>query len=248
MPLRAIVVIPTYNERDNVAPLLARLSAIPNPPDLFFVDDASPDGTGELLESLRATHPNLRVLHREGKLGLGTAYRTAFRQLVQEGYDCLLSMDADLSHPPEAIPAMLAASQEADLVVGSRYAPGGGTQNCSLARRLLSLGANAGARLLLGLSLRDATAGFRCYRRDVLADLDRRDIRSNGYSYLLEMSYHAQRSGYRLAEVPIRFDDRVHAKSKMSRREIYLAAKTLLRLASDRLFGPSPVANRAFSR
>ena len=151
MPLRAIVVIPTYNERDNVAPLLARLSAIPNPPDLFFVDDASPDGTGELLESLRATHPNLRVLHREGKLGLGTAYRTAFRQLVQEGYDCLLSMDADLSHPPEAIPAMIAACHEADLVVGSRYAPGGGTQNCSLARRLLSLGANAGARLLLGL-------------------------------------------------------------------------------------------------
>jgi glycosyltransferase involved in cell wall biosynthesis len=243
--MRAVVVIPTYNERDNIAPLVARLTALAGPEvpgglamplDLFFVDDNSPDGTGQLLESMRAGTPNLRVLHRSGKLGLGTAYRTAFRQLLAEGYDRLLSMDADLSHAPESIPALLQASEEADLVVGSRYVAGGGTQACSAARRALSQTANAGARLLLGLTLRDATAGFRCYRRDLLADLDRRDIRSNGYSYLLEMSYYAQRLGYRLCEVPIRFDNRVHAQSKMSRKEIWLASRTLFRLAGDRLF------------
>lgn len=243
--MRAVVVIPTYNERDNIAPLVRRLTALGGPGapgglsmplDLFFVDDNSPDGTGQLLESMRPEVPNLRVLHRAGKLGLGTAYRTAFRQLLAEGYDRLLSMDADLSHAPESIPALLAASEGADLIVGSRYAPGGATQNCSAPRRALSRVANAGARLLLGLTLRDATAGFRCYRRELLADLDRRDIRSNGYSYLLEMSYHAQRLGYRLHEVPIRFDNRVHEKSKMSRKEIWLASKTLFRLAGGRLF------------
>lgn len=244
--MRAVVVIPTYNERDNIVPLLGRLTALggpespgalPMPLDLFFVDDNSPDGTGDLLESMRERVPNLRVLHRAGKLGLGTAYRTAFRQLLGEGYDRLLSMDADLSHAPESIPALLAASERADLIVGSRYAPGGATQNCSAPRRALSRAANAGARLLLGLRLRDATAGFRCYRRELLDDLDRRDIRSNGYSYLLEMSYYAQRLGYRLGEVPIRFDNRVHEKSKMSRKEIWLATKTLFRLAGKRLFG-----------
>ncbi|HEV7670255.1 MAG TPA: polyprenol monophosphomannose synthase [Thermoanaerobaculia bacterium] len=246
--MRAVVVIPTFNERDNIAPLIRRLTALvgpgapgglpglPMPLDLFFVDDNSPDGTGQLLESMRPEIGNLRVLHRSGKLGLGTAYRTAFHQLLAEGYDRLLSMDADLSHAPESIPALLAASEEADLVVGSRYVAGGGTQHCSAARRALSRTANAGARLLLGLTLRDATAGFRCYRRELLADLDRRDIRSNGYSYLLEMSYNAQRLGYRLAEVPIRFDNRVHEKSKMSRKEIWLASRTLLRLAGNRLF------------
>ncbi len=243
--MRAVVVIPTYNERDNIAPLVSRLiglairegdQALPMPLDLFFVDDNSPDGTGRLLESMRAEIPNLRVLHREGKLGLGTAYRTAFRQLLSEGYDRLLSMDADLSHAPESIPALLRGSEDADLVVGSRYVEGGGTQHCSAARRALSLTANAGARALLGLKLRDATAGFRCYRRELLTDLDQRDIRSNGYSYLLEMSYYAQRLGYRLSEVPIRFDNRVHEKSKMSRKEIWLASKTLFRLAGGRFF------------
>ncbi len=243
--MRAVVVIPTFNERENIAPLVRRLTALRGegaegrgqvPLDLFFVDDNSPDGTGQLLESMRPETPNLRVLHRSGKLGLGTAYQTAFRQLLAEGYDLLLSMDADLSHAPESIPDLLAASETADLVVGSRYVPGGQTKNCSAPRRALSRGANAGARLLLGLTLRDATAGFRCYRRELLADLDRRDIRSNGYSYLLEMSYYAQRLGYRLREVPIRFDNRVHEQSKMSRKEIWFATRTLLRLTRDRLF------------
>ncbi|HXU44172.1 MAG TPA: polyprenol monophosphomannose synthase [Thermoanaerobaculia bacterium] len=243
--MRVVVVIPTYNERKNIEPLVGRLLALPAPPDLFFVDDGSPDGTGELLETLRAGAPNLRVLHRPGKLGLGTAYRTAFHQLLAEGYDRFVSMDADLSHAPESIPDLLAASQDADLVVGSRYVAGGGTQNCSLFRRALSRGANSGARWLLGLSIRDATAGFRCYRRELMADLDERDIRSNGYSYLLEMSYATERLGYRAREVPIRFDNRVHEKSKMSRREIALASRTLLRLAGDRLFGARRVARRA---
>jgi len=151
--MKTVVVIPTYNERDNVQPLIERLLALPIDADIFFVDDGSPDGTGELLESLRRTCPRLRVLHRPGKLGLGTAYRHAFHVLLKEPYDRYISMDADLSHSPESIPYLLRASEDADLVIGSRYLPGGGTRNCSMTRRLLSRVANRVARGMLGLPL-----------------------------------------------------------------------------------------------
>jgi len=237
--MKAVVVIPTYNEHKNVQPLIERLSTIQPKPDLFFVDDGSPDRTGELLESLRPLYPHLRVLHRPGKLGLGTAYRHAFHLLLREPYDRFIAMDADLSHSPESIPDLLYASDGADLVIGSRYQAGGGTKNCSRLRRLLSRVANRMARSMLGLKTRDATAGFRCYRRELLAALDRLDVRSNGYSFLVEMTYYSEAMGFRVQEEPILFEDRVHAKSKMSRLEIVRAVRTLLRLWFHRLAGRS---------
>lgn len=237
--MKTVVVIPTYNERDNILPLIKRLSAVPSELDLFFVDDSSPDQTGELLESLKTTYPRLRVLHRAGKLGLGTAYRHAFHILLKEPYDRLICMDADLSHRPESLSDLLRASEDADLVIGSRYVPGGKTQNCSLTRRLLSRVANHVARRMLGFKTRDATAGFRCYRREVLVALQRMDLRSNGYSFLVEMTYFSQAMGFRVKEEPILFEDRVHAKSKMSRLEIICAVGSLLRLSFHRLTGRS---------
>ncbi len=235
--MKTVVVIPTYNERDNIQPLIERLLALPIGADIFFVDDGSPDGTGELLESLRRTRPRLRVLHRPGKLGLGTAYRHAFHVLLKDPYDRFISMDADLSHSPESIPYLLRACEDADLVIGSRYLPGGGTRNCSMTRRMLSRVANRVARGMLGLKTQDATAGFRCYRRELIAALNRLDVRSNGYSFLVEMTYYSQAMGFRVIEEPILFDDRVHAKSKMSRLEIVRAARTLLRLWFHRITG-----------
>lgn len=234
---RIVVVVPTYNERENIRFLVERLYALPGELDLFFVDDGSPDGTGELLEALRTTHTRLRVLHRPGKLGLGTAYRHAFHLLLEEPYDRFVSMDADLSHSPESIPDLIRATERADLAIGSRYLPEAGTRNCTLARRMLSRVANSVARGMLGLKTRDATAGFRCYRRELMAALDRLDVQSNGYSFLVEMTYYSQAMGFRVCEVPILFEDRVQAISKMSRMEIVRAAVTLLRLWLHRMTG-----------
>lgn len=237
--MKTVVVIPTYNERDNIGPLVERLFALPVELDLFFVDDGSPDGTGDVLEALRSNNPRIRVLHRPSKLGLGTAYRHAFHLLLKETYDCFIEMDADLSHSPEIIPALLGVAEQADLVIGSRYVSGGGAMNCAFLRRLLSRTANNVAREMLGLKTRDSTAGFRCYRWDLLAALDHLDIRSNGYSFQVEMTYYSQVMGFRVREIPILFEDRRHANSKMSRLEIWWAIRTLLRLWFHRMAGGS---------
>jgi len=235
--MRTVVVIPTYNERENILSLVERCVALPLCPDLYFIDDGSPDGTGELLESLRSIYPCLRVVHRPGKLGLGSAYRQAFRLLLKESYDRYVAMDADLSHRPESIPDLLRASNEADLVIGSRYCPGGTTKNWSAVRRLLSRTANKVARGLLGLKVMDATAGFRCYRPELLAALDRLDIRSNGYSFQVEMTYYSERMGFRVREEPILFEERVQATSKMSKSEITQAMRIMYRLSRHRFLG-----------
>lgn len=237
--MRTVVVIPTYNERMNILPFIERCMALPIPLDLFFVDDGSPDGTGEYLESLRSTYPCLRVMHRPGKLGLGSAYRQAFRVLLAEPYDRYVAMDADLSHPPESIPDLLLASAEADLVIGSRYIEGGACSNWSAARLLLSRTANNMARALLSLNVMDATAGFRCYRRELLDALNRVNVRSNGYSFQIEIAYYSQLMGFRLKEVPIVFEERVRAKSKMSHSEITGAVQTLTQLFLHRCSGQS---------
>jgi dolichol-phosphate mannosyltransferase len=237
VPSRAVVVIPTFNEYHNIRPLVDRLLALPLPLDLFFVDDASPDGTGRLLDEICGSLPRCRVLHRSGKLGLGTAYREAYRMLLREDYAFFLQMDADLSHRPEDIGRLIQSAREADLVIGSRYCVGGGSQNWPLVRRMLSQTANRASGSLLGLGVKDSTAGFRCYRRAVIESLNAIGIRANGYAFQIEMAYYSQSMGFRILEIPIIFDDRKYAKSKMSYRELRSATATLARLSTQRLVG-----------
>ena len=235
--MKAVTVIPTYNERANIPTLVERLLALPLDLDLFFVDDASPDGSGQLLDLLQARAPRLRVYHRGKKLGIGTAYRQAFHMLSREPYDRYIAMDADLSHPPESIPALLQATEHADLAIGSRYVAHGGTVECGAHRKLLSRTANHLSRLALGFNVRDATAGFRCYRRELLSALDQIAMRSIGYSFQLEVTYITQALGYRILEVPIIFHDRIHDHSKLGTGEIWAAAQTLFRLGMHRTIG-----------
>jgi len=232
---QAVVVIPTYNEYDNIKLLVDRILALQVPLDLFFVDDGSPDGTGRLLDDLSASRPQVRVLHRPSKLGLGTAYRQAYRLLLKERYDVFVQMDADLSHRPEEIPSLIRAAEGADLVIGSRYCSGGGSREWPLGRRMLSRGANHLSRHLLGLTAQDATAGFRCYRRILLETLDAMDIQANGYAFQVEMAYYSQLTGFRVCEVPITFEDRLHAMSKMGHSEIRSGIRALASLAVQRL-------------
>jgi dolichol-phosphate mannosyltransferase len=236
---RAVIVIPTYNEYHNIRPLVDRILALSLPLDLFFVDDASPDGTGRLLDEICGSLPRSRVLHRSGKLGLGTAYREAYRILLKEDYAYFLQMDADLSHRPEDIGRLIQSATDADLVIGSRYCMGGGSRNWPLMRRMLSQTANSASTSLLGLTVKDSTAGFRCYRRTLLESLNGMDIRANGYAFQIEMAYCCQYMGFRILEIPIIFDDRRFARSKMSYREISGAAAMLARLSVQRLFGPT---------
>ena len=182
----AVVVIPTYNEFNNIRPRVERLFGLSLPLDLFFVDDSSPDGTGRLLDNLSRSASRMRVLHRPAKLGLGTAYREAYRILLKENYTYFLQMDADLSHRPEDIVRMLQAVKDADVVIGSRYCAGGGSRNWPIARRLLSRVANGVSGGLLGLAIKDSTAGFRCYRRAVLQSLDTIDIQATGMHFKLK--------------------------------------------------------------
>ncbi len=184
---RTAVIIPTYNEVENLAILIEQLLGLDVGLLPIVVDDNSPDGTGDLADALAAAHPGVSVIHRPSKLGLGTAYLTGFQLAFQMGVDFIMTMDADFSHNPRFIPSMLAAMSDFDLVIGSRYVPGGGTRHCTLGRRLLSRGANAFAKLMLGLKTGDCTAGFRCYRRDVLQAIPLDQIFSSGYSFMLEM-------------------------------------------------------------
>ena len=228
------VVIPTYNERENIALLVEAILALPLPMGVIIVDDNSPDGTGQLADSLASAHQAVSVAHRPAKLGLGTAHIAGMKQALALGADLIVTMDADFSHHPRYIPALVAAMQSCDLCIGSRYVPGGGTLSCAWPRRVLSQGANAFARLMLGLAAHDCTAGFRCYRRQVLEKAPLDSIFSNGYSFLIEMLYHCQHLGARIGEVPIVFENRRRGQSKISRREILNALYTVVRLATAR--------------
>ena len=235
--MKSVAIIPTYNERANIPMIVERLLALPLDLDLFFVDDASPDQSGQLLDSMQTRLPRLRVFHRSKKLGIGTAYRQAFSRLLREPYDRYIAMDADLSHPPESIPTLLEATEHADLAIGSRYVAQGGTLHWAAHRKLLSRTANHLSRLALGLAVQDATAGFRCYRRELLSTLDQIAMRSNGYSFQLEVTYITHALGYRIREVPIIFHDRVRDKSKLGTGEILSAARTLCRLGMHYTIG-----------
>ena len=233
---QALVIVPTYNERENLARLVERLRALPGDVNVLVVDDDSPDGTGAIADSLAEDDAGVHVLHRSGKLGLGTAYKAGFAYGLDRGYRYLCTMDADFSHSPESLPDLLVkASNGYDLVVGSRYVPGGNIVGSTRPRKLISYGANWLAHTILGVTIRDCTAGFRCYRRTVLETIDLDRIFSSGYSFLIEMAYYVQRAGFRCAEVPITFVNRTEGASKISKFEIYRAFYTLLRLRTSAL-------------
>ena len=232
--MSAIVIIPTYNERDNLPPLTARLLGLGLPLDILFVDDGSPDGTGELAEELARTHPQVSVIHRHGKLGYASAVITGFRTALKGTYKSILQMDADLSHDPAAIPALLQAATDHDLVLGSRYIGGVRVIDWEMSRVLLSWTANLYVRTITGLPSRDVTTGFRCYRRSVIERMDFGRLKANGYAFQIEMAYRTWRDGGRLAEVPIIFYGRQRGISTMSRGIILEAATLVWRLRFSR--------------
>jgi dolichol-phosphate mannosyltransferase len=225
---KALIIVPTYNERENAPGHCDRLLAALPQADLLFVDDNSPDGTGELLDAIAATNPRVNVLHRAGKLGLGTAYVEGFGWGLARGYEYLFEMDADGSHDPKYLPQMLALAVDgADLVVGSRNVPGGGVEGWGIGRNIISKGGSLYARTILGIDVRDVTAGFVCWRRAALEAIELSTITSNGYSFQIEMKYRAVKKGLRLVETPIVFVDRRVGQSKMSRA---IVAEALLKV------------------
>jgi len=212
-----LIIIPTYNEHDNITALLQSIFAVVPHINVLIIDDNSPDGTGQIVDQISAQDRRVRVLHRSGKLGLGTAYIQGFQIALAHGFDLIFEMDADFSHDPSYLPTFIEAAQSADLVIGSRYIPGGSTPNWSLLRRFISGGGNAFTRFLLGLPVHDCTSGYRCYHRRALEALDLDHINSQGYSFQVEMVYQVLMRGLRVTETPITFIDRRVGKSKMSR-------------------------------
>ncbi len=247
---RVLVILPTYNERDTVEMVMARTLAADPRVDILVVDDGSPDGTGELVRALAEREPRVHLVERPRKGGLAGAYITGFRRALSEGYDLVVEMDADLSHEPEQVPRLLEAAGRLDLVVGSRYVPGGSVTNWGLLRRALSRGGNLYTRGMLGLPVADATSGFRVFRRDVLAALLEQGIHSEGYGFQIELAYRAWLAGFAVGEVPITFREREHGHSKISRRIVFealglvalWALRERLRFLLRRPRGTSPAA------
>jgi dolichol-phosphate mannosyltransferase len=227
--VRALVVIPTYNEIDSIEQVIVRVLAADRRAEVLVVDDSSPDGTGDLVAKLAEDEPRVHLLRRGGKQGLGVAYRAGFAWGIERDYDALVEMDADMSHPPERLTALLEGLGRADLVIGSRYVPGGATANWSPLRKLISRGGNAYVRLALGLPVHDATAGYRAYRREVLEALPVSAVASNGYCFQVEMAHRTWQEGFRVIEVPITFTERTSGVSKMNQR---IVAEALLRVAA----------------
>jgi dolichol-phosphate mannosyltransferase len=217
--VRAVVCLPTYNERENLEPMLRALGVMLGPDDrVLVVDDNSPDGTGTLADSLAAELPYVDVLHRDRKEGIGRAYLAAFPHALVAGAEYVVEMDCDFSHDPAVVPRLIeACEQGADVALGSRYVPGGGTTNWSAVRRFISRGGSVYARVFLGVPVRDLTGGFKCFRRAVLEAIDLEDVTTNGYAFQIELTYRALRKGFRVVEVPITFADREVGGSKMSR-------------------------------
>jgi dolichol-phosphate mannosyltransferase len=234
---RALVIIPTYDERGNIERLVDQVLSKDECLDVLIVDDASPDGTGDVADALAAAQPRVHVLHRKGKLGLGTAYIEGFRYGLAHGYDYLLEMDADFSHDPAHLPEFLQAIQTYDVVLGSRYLHGRVTVvNWPITRLLLSYGANAYARLVTGLPVADATGGYKCFRRQVLETINLDRIRSEGYAFQIEVTFRAWKKGFRIGEIPIVFADRDKGESKLSKRIMWEAVWRVWHLRLLNLF------------
>ena len=218
MAERALVVVPTYNEAVNLPSIIPQILAQDPRLEVLVVDDNSPDGTGQVADEMAAGDPRVHVLHRPGKGGLGKAYLAGFRWALERDYELIFEMDADFSHDPKFLIDFLRAAENADLVIGSRYKTGVNVINWPISRLLLSLGANQYARWITGLPIMDSTGGFKCFRRRVLEGIDFERVRSNGYSFQIEMSFRAWKKGFRLVEIPIVFTDRVEGQSKMNKR------------------------------
>jgi len=229
-PTRTVVIIPTYNEAENISPLIERILQLEEDIDILVIDDNSPDGTGDVVDAIAQKEPHVQIIHRKAKLGLGTAYTAGFLFALAKGYHRVITMDADFSHNPRYIPALLRLTDDYDLAIGSRYVPGGGVRLWGVHRILLSRLANFFARFVLRLNVHDCTAGFRCYRANVLESIDPRSIQADGYSYLLEMLWRVQKAGFKVAETPIVFTDRRRGASKISQKEIFNAMITVVRL------------------
>ena len=221
--MKGLVVVPTYNESDNVGELIPRILEQDPGLEVLVVDDNSSDGTGRIIDSMRETEPRLHVLHRPRKLGLGTAYVAGFRYALERDYDLVFEMDADFSHDPGSLPAFLEAIEDADLVVGSRYLSGVTVVNWPLSRLILSYGANLYTRIITWMPLKDATGGFKCFRRATLAAIDLNKVHSDGYGFQIEMNFKAWRKGLRVKEIPILFVDRRVGISKMNKRIVWEA-------------------------
>jgi len=240
MSQKTVVIVPTYNEKDNLPALAQRVMGLPVPVEMLVVDDRSPDGTGELADELARKNPRLHVLHRAEKDGLGRAYCAGFHWALERDYEFIFEMDGDFSHHPDDIPAFLQAAQEADLVLGSRYRDGIRVINWPLKRLVLSLSAAKYVRVITGMPISDPTSGFKCFRRQALLSIDLAAVRSNGYSFQIELTHKIWRQGMKIVEVPIIFTDRFQGTSKMSRKIVLEALLMVWRLLLQNRFRRSP--------
>jgi len=235
-PSKALVIIPTYNESDNVKALVDDILQYEPTIHMLFVDDSSPDGTGDIIRKMQQTKKNVHLLTRPGKLGLGSAYLAGFKYALSKGYDFIFEMDADFSHDPKEIPSFLETMEDHDLVLGSRYIKGVNVVNWPLRRLLLSYFANVYTRIATGLPVQDATGGFKCFRREVLEKLDFKSIKSNGYAFQIELTFKAWKSGFRIKEIPIIFIDRVAGVSKLSKSIMWEAIFLVWKLRINAMF------------
>jgi dolichol-phosphate mannosyltransferase len=234
--MRPLIIIPTYNERDNIQKLIPILMELDLSLSILVVDDNSPDGTGKLVNDMSEQNDRIQVLHRPSKLGLGSAYIAGFKHAIQQDVDCIFEMDADFSHDPNMIPEFLEKLETCDVVIGSRYISGINVVNWPMSRLLLSYFANFYTRIITGMSIQDATGGFKCFKREVLEQIDLDHVRSDGYAFQIEMNFRCWRKGFRICEIPIIFVDRHSGTSKMSRRIIYEAIWIVWWLRLKRLF------------
>ncbi len=238
MAPRVLIITPTYNERDNLRVFLDQVFAVAPSVDVLVIDDNSPDGTGQLADEIAAADRRVRVLHRPGKMGLGSAYLTGFGRAIDDGYDIVFEMDTDLSHDPKYVPAFLEAIERgADVVIGSRNIPGGGVEGWGPGRHVISKGGSLYSRTILGLDVHDLTSGYKAFTRRALERIELSSVKSNGYSFQIELTYRAIRRGLRVAEVPIVFVDRRAGQSKMSRKIFLEAVGMVWKLRFDALRG-----------
>jgi|TARA_Y100000310_G_scaffold147564_1_gene146801 dolichol-phosphate mannosyltransferase len=235
--LKTLIVTPTFNERKNIGELVEKLFTINSNYHILVVDDSSPDGTADLVNELKNNYPNIHLMSRSEKLGLGTAYIEGFKYALEKDFDCVVQMDADMSHNPDDVPRLIAAIDANDLVLGSRYYDGVNVVNWPIRRLIISYSANLYSRIVTRLPVKDATGGFKCWRREVLKAIDLDSIKSQGYSFQIEMTFRAWLKGYRIKEIPIIFVDRTVGESKMTKKIMLEAAIMIFRLRVWKIFG-----------